>query len=275
MFAKKSLGQNFLKSKGAISAIIETAEIQPGETILEIGPGKGALTEKLLESGAKVTAIEKDSNLIVFLKEKFSDEIQDGKLKLICDDILDFNELEVKKDYKLIANIPYYITGLIIRKFLSSKNQPQKAVLLVQKEVANRICASNKTISKKPCSQKESILSISVKIYGKPKIIKIVRAGSFVPVPKVDSAILLIDDINKKLFKDNRVDEKIFFDFVKAGFSHKRKILAKNLELVLKKYSVKKDRLLLAFKKIGLDPKTRAEDLSINDWLCLINIIFS
>ena len=275
MFAKKSLGQNFLKSKGAISAIIETAEIQPGETILEIGPGKGALTEKLLESGAKVTAIEKDSNLIVFLKEKFSDEIQDGKLKLICDDILDFNELEVKKDYKLIANIPYYITGLIIRKFLSSKNQPQKAVLLVQKEVSNRICASNKTISKKPCSQKESILSISVKIYGKPKIIKIVRAGSFVPVPKVDSAILLIDDINKKLFKDNRVDEKIFFDFVKAGFSHKRKILAKNLELVLKKYSVKKDRLLLAFKKIGLDPKTRAEDLSINDWLCLINIIFS
>ena len=180
MYAKKSLGQHFLKSERALSSIIESAKISPGETILEIGPGLGVLTEKLLDAGAKVIAVEKDDSLFVFLKEKFGE-----KINLIHEDILDFDSNDLGK-YKIVANIPYNITGAILEKFLSADNQPESMVLLVQKEVAERIVARN---------NKESILSISVKAYGDPKYIEKVLAGSFVPAPNVDSAIILIKNM--------------------------------------------------------------------------------
>ncbi|HPY12875.1 MAG TPA: 16S rRNA (adenine(1518)-N(6)/adenine(1519)-N(6))-dimethyltransferase RsmA, partial [Candidatus Paceibacterota bacterium] len=195
MKAKKSLGQNWLKSETAIQEIIKTADLNERELVLEIGPGQGKLTEALLSVGATVVAIEKDDRLIEVLTEKFAAEIKVGRFILIHDDILNldfsslFSSLKTNRrkliaSYCLVANIPYYLTGQIIRKFLSQeKIQPTKMVLMLQKEVAKRIVAGD---------GKESLLSLSVKAYGEPKYIKTVPAGAFVPKPKVDSAILLI-----------------------------------------------------------------------------------
>ena len=186
MKPKKSLGQNFLTSSKAVFEIVTAGEIVKGESILEIGPGKGALTEELLKAGAKLTVIEKDRELIPYLEEKFAKEIRDKSLSIIEGDVLNLDiESVFKKNekYKLIANIPYYITGAIIERFLSIKKKPLLMVILVQKEVAERIVARDK---------KESILSLAVKFYGIPKLIYKVSAGSFFPKPKVDSAVLKI-----------------------------------------------------------------------------------
>ena len=192
--AKKSLGQNFLKSKKALFAMIEAGKVSAGDIVLEIGPGQGALTEKLLETGADVIAIEKDDRLIAILEEKFAEAIQDGALRLVHADVLeeDIAALGLKNNkYKLIANIPYYITGQIFRKFLSGNIQPSKLVMMVQKEIADRIIARD---------GKESLLSLSVKAYGTPKKIMKVEKENFSPQPKVDSAILLVDNISKDFF---------------------------------------------------------------------------
>lgn len=257
IFPKKSLGQNFLKSEGALNTIIEAGEINQGDFVLEIGPGRGALTEKLLESGAKkILAIEKDRDLIKILEEKFFTQIKNGKIEIIEQDILEFEPNLEKREYKVIANIPYYITGAIIRKFLSTQNQPKKMVLLIQKEVAERIIARNK---------KESLLSISVKAYCEPRIEKNVSAGSFVPAPKVDSAIISFQNISKKIFSENNLSEETFFKIIHIAFSHKRKTLRKNLEILFEKETIDKK-----LQEMTLDPKIRAEDLSIDDWVKLI-----
>jgi 16S rRNA (adenine1518-N6/adenine1519-N6)-dimethyltransferase len=167
-------------------------EVNEKDIVIEIGPGKGALTEKLLERAGKVIAIEKDCELVKFLQEKFKKEIENGKLELIEGDILKLRitNYELRK-YKLIANIPYNITGAIIKKFLTEENQPEKMVLLVQKEVAERIVARD---------GKESILSLSVKAYGEPKYIMKVSKRFFSPEPKVDSAIIAINNISRGRF---------------------------------------------------------------------------
>jgi len=257
MKAKKSLGQNWLKSASAIKEIIKAGELKPGELVLEIGPGRGALTKALLSQGVKVLAVEKDDFLIKDLQEKFGSEIKAGKLILIHQDISDFNvekglKTLDKGKYKLIANIPYYITGQIIRQFLSqTTNQPNLMVLMVQKEVAKRIVASDK---------KESILSISTKAYGEPKYIKTVPAGAFDPRPKVDSAILQIKDITRNKLKNTKEEE--FFNLVKKGFGQKRKMLKGNLTL--------SDQILNA---CNIEIKARAEDLTLENWLCLTSKI--
>ena len=262
MFAKKSLGQNWLVSESAIDTIVATGELCDRDTVLEIGPGQGALTKKLLATGATVVAIEKDRALIPILEEKFAPEIKSKQLVLINEDVLDFDIEKIsthqnfspKKNlggqaYKLIANIPYYLTGQIIRKFLSSKNSPTKAVLLVQKEVAERIVAKD---------GKNSLLSIAVKIFGEPKYIKKVPAGAFRPIPKVDSAILLIDNINQNKLKSAGVSEEKFFDILHRGFAQKRKLLASNLKI---------SPTVLAL--CGVEEKARAETLTVENWLCL------
>ncbi len=209
MKAKKSLGQNWLKSESAINEILKSGELEAGELVLEIGPGRGALTKALLSQGVKVLAVEKDDFLIKDLQEKFGSEIKAGKLILIHQDISDFNvekglKTLDKGKYKLIANIPYYITGQIIRQFLSqTTNQPNLMVLMVQREVAQRIVAKD---------NKESILSMSVKAYGEPKYIKTVPAGAFDPKPKVDSAILQIRNITRDKLKE--VKEEDFFEII-------------------------------------------------------------
>lgn len=252
-FAKKSLGQNFLTSTKALSDIISAADVQAGDEVLEIGPGRGVLTTELLKKGAHVTAIEKDTVLVGILKEIFADEIKKGQLSVIEGDVLEFDTATYfsglkNSHYKLIANIPYYITGQIFRMFLEEGNQPSSMTLLVQKEVAERVIARDK---------KESILSMSVKAYGVPSIVSIVKRGSFNPAPNVDSAILHISNISKDLFVKNYIKEKSFFEILKAGFAHKRKIISKNL-------------IEKGFKNVGIvDPKARAEDLTINDFVNL------
>ena len=255
--AKKSLGQNFLKSQKVISKICETGNLIPGETILEIGPGKGALTEKLLKNGVRVIAIEKDDSLVKFLQEKFEKELQANQLILLNEDILEFKIPKNIQKYKLIANIPYNITGAIFKKFLEEEKQPEKMVLLVQKEVAERIVARD---------GKESILSISIKVYGTPKYTMTVNKKFFSPSPKVDSAVISISDISKKNFKSKN-SEKIFFELLKAGFAHKRKLVIGNLKKVLKA----KDNLEEFFIKIGLNKNVRAEDLSVDNWMEISN----
>ncbi len=255
MFAKKSLGQNFLTSQKIVCDVVMSSNITNKDTVLEIGPGKGVLTEELLKYAKKVFAIEKDERLIEVLQEKFINEIKNEKLILINEDILDYDiEKNINSDYILVANIPYYITGALFKKFLSSNNQPKKMVLMLQKEVAKRIVASDK---------KESLLSMSIKVYGTPKYIQKVKAQYFSPKPKVDSAILLVDKISKKYFKE--FSEEKFFIVVKTGFAHKRKLLARNLEELYPKEKIKQ-----VFDTCLIPEKSRAEDLCLQDWLCLL-----
>ena len=262
MFQKKSLGQNFLNNKFVLEKIAVTGSVSKTDTVLEIGPGKGALTAVLLSTGATIIAIEKDDRLIPILSEKFEKEIAEKKLQLIHGDIekLDTTDLGLdNKPYKLIANIPYYITGLIIRKFLESKNQPTEIVFMIQKEVAHRIIARDK---------KESLLSVSVKAYGIPKMARIVKAGNFIPKPKVDSAILHIAHISKDFFTDNNITEDFFFQIVKVGFSEKRKVLVNNLAKF-----IDKEKLAVILTTQNLNPKIRAEDLTLQNWADIIKEI--
>lgn len=194
MKSKKSLGQHFLKSHAVVQKMVETAAISREDIVLEIGPGKGVLTKALLECVGKVIAVEKDEQLRPFLENLFQEEIKKGTLELIFGDILQFTkEKPLYKGssfvkYKVVANIPYYITGEFLRAFLSGDFQPKSMTLLAQKEVAERIVASD---------GKESVLSISVKTYGVPTYVQTVLAHEFLPPPKVDSAILHISDISK------------------------------------------------------------------------------
>jgi 16S rRNA (adenine1518-N6/adenine1519-N6)-dimethyltransferase len=281
MQPKKSLGQNFLQSQGALNKIIEISNLTKDEVVLEIGPGRGALTEKILAKNVSLIAVEKDNELIELLEDKFSKEINENHFELINKDILEFDEKTLPKKYKLIANIPYYITGLIIRKFLSSENQPKQAVLLVQKEVAMRIINKPELVgSDKNPKNKENLLSMSVKIYAEPRYVKTVPAGSFVPAPNVDSAIISLEKISKdklqllskKIKLTVEQTEEIFFEFIHAGFSHKRKTLFKNFKESdsIKERGISKENILTAFNKNELNPNIRAEDLSLENWLCLI-----
>jgi 16S rRNA (adenine1518-N6/adenine1519-N6)-dimethyltransferase len=250
---KKSLGQNFLKSKAALNDIVEAANISDKDIVIEIGPGKGVLTKLLLEKSGKVIAIEKDDRLIEVLSETFKDAIGSKKLELIHGDILEFEPSKYglkSGEYKLVANIPYYITGLVIQQFLTSETQPTLMVLLLQKEVAQRIVTRDK---------RESILSVSVKVYGNPYYIGTVKAKYFSPEPKVDSAIILVDDISKEFF--TRFSERDFFDVVKAGFAHKRKVVISNLKKIFPEKDFEK-----IFDDLLLNRKIRAENLTIEQW---------
>lgn len=252
------LGQHFLKAKWVARSLAYAVGISNGDTVLEIGPGKGALTRELLalakETGARVVAIEKDVVLVVHLNEIFHDEIDSGLLTVHNEDIRDADPKTLgltSGTYVAAANIPYYITGEIIRQFLTAEEQPRAMALLVQKEVAQRIV-----------SKKESLLSLSVKAFGTPKIVMKVPRGNFSPPPSVDSAILVIKNISRDFFSD--IDEDAFFEIVRAGFSSKRKFLARNLA---KKFGpAARDALILC----GIPEKSRAEDVTLEKWKCLI-----
>jgi 16S rRNA (adenine1518-N6/adenine1519-N6)-dimethyltransferase len=282
------LGQNFLKSELALKKIVEAGEINSSDVILEIGPGKGALTEKLLEKAGKVIAVEKDRELFELLQSKFSSQISSGSLVLVHDDILEFKVESYRienykvETYKVIANIPYNITGAILKKFLTAEHQPERMILMVQHEVAKRIVA--RPAGGQARTGKESILSISVKAYGEPKMVMKVPARYFSPAPKVDSAVISINNISRKLFNNNvksvqgstlhrttlhrmeeglklgeTVDEERFWELVKTGFAHKRKKLSGNLKGF---FASKKEFL-------GHFGNKRAEDLTLADWISL------
>ncbi len=240
--AKKSLGQNFLMHARIAERIALSAKLLPGTVVFEIGPGTGKLTRELLKLAKKVIALEADYELFLRLQTEFAQEILQQRLALVHGDIRTFDINTLPKGYALVANIPYYLTGEIFRMFLESDSQPSSMTLLVQKEVAERIARS----------KKESILSLSVKAYGTPKLEFSVPRGAFVPAPKVDSAVLTVRGISRKNFS-TREEEQRFFALIRAGFAHKRKFVRKNLV----------DSGLFAGH---IPEKARAEDLSLQAW---------
>ncbi|MFA5877893.1 MAG: 16S rRNA (adenine(1518)-N(6)/adenine(1519)-N(6))-dimethyltransferase RsmA [Candidatus Staskawiczbacteria bacterium] len=246
----KGLGQNFLVDKATLNKIVSAAGIKPSDNILEIGPGTGILTQELAKKAKKVIAIEKDVKMVELLRETLKDF---KNVEIVPKDILKIKDEDLFRDYKLVANLPYYITSPVIRKFLEIKNQPKVMILMVQKEVAQRICA-------KP--PRMNLLAVSVQFYGTPEIINYVPKESFWPKPKVDSAIIKI--VPKKSLES--LKPELFFKIVKAGFSHPRKQILGNFKNILK---IGGENLLAWLKANSVSPDRRAESLSVGDWINL------
>ncbi|MCK4635452.1 MAG: ribosomal RNA small subunit methyltransferase A [Candidatus Moranbacteria bacterium] len=250
---KKSLGQNFLNDNEIINNIAANANLTENDIVIEIGPGEGILTQKLAEKSKKVIAIEIDDRLIPILNDKFENT---KNIEIIHDGILNINMIDFfakykldNKNYKVIANIPYYITAPIIRLFLELKNPPTEIILMVQKEVAERLTAS---------PGKMSILGISAQYYADVNYLFTVNREKFNPAPKVDSAVVKLEIKNKKTEED-----KEFFRVVKIGFSAKRKTLCNNLANGFQRDKKDIENIL---EKFNLKKNVRAQELSIDDW---------
>lgn len=261
--AKKSLGQHFLHAKWALRSIVEAADVRDADTVLEIGPGEGALTQALLFAGARVVAVEADRRCVLALKERFAEALRVQHLILIEGDIRDktvakglFRESALgDAPYKLVANIPYYLTGMLFRLFLEELRQPQTLVFLVQKEVADQLVGAD---------GKVGMLSLSVKVYGDPELIAKVGRGEFSPPPKVDSAIVRVANISRMRLRGLR--ENDYFRVVKAGLGAKRKMLLGNLAGALK---VSREKLARVFSEVGIDEHARGEDVPFEQWVTL------
>lgn len=248
----KGLGQNFLICKAVLKKIIETAELKRNDVVLEVGPGMGVLTKELAKSAEKIIAVEKDQKMCEILRKVLGGF---NNVEIISADILKVGHWPlVIGHYKVLANLPYYITSPVIRKFLEAEHQPESMVLMVQKEVGQRICA-------KP--PKMNLLAVSIQFYAKPKIISYVKKECFWPKPKVDGAILKISAFNQ--YKNSAFCQQ-FFKIVKAGFSQPRKQLANNLSKGLK---LDKERVLPWLLKNNIQPSQRAETLTIAKWVDL------
>ncbi|HHX58342.1 MAG TPA: ribosomal RNA small subunit methyltransferase A [Candidatus Moranbacteria bacterium] len=255
MKPKKSLGQNFLRNKEALTKIVVAADLGVEQNVLEIGPGEGVLTVELMKKAGRILAVEKDDRLIEKLK------LKNEKLKIIRGDILEVNLPKLLEEnsftnYKLVANIPYYITGKILRLFLETQYQPSLMVLLTQKEVAERIVEKD---------NKSSILSLSVKLFGWVEIIDYVARESFYPVPKVDSAII---KITPHLHQKSKEEIKSLMRIIKIGFASPRKTLLNNLAAGLNKEKLKIEEILVSNE---IDLNVRAESLSLVQWENLRN----
>lgn len=246
---KKSLGQNFLINPHIVEKIIATADLIGEETVVEVGPGFGILTEELLKRAKKVIAIEKDTRLFQFLSGKFKDQIYSGKLELIHGDALKISS--PKTPYSWIANIPYSITSPLLDHFIreNPENLPRRAVLLVQKEVAQKL------VAKPP---KMNVLALHVQTFGDPEIVADVSHANFKPAPKVDSAIIRIDFSKTPKIPElkTKADYEKYFSLIHKAFSQKRKMLRRTLPPEL-------------LKKAGITETRRPETLSIHDWALL------
>jgi len=242
---KKSLGQHWLKDEPTLSYIADRADISLNDTVLEIGPGLGTLTKHLLGRAKEVMAVELDEALAQKLPVH-------EKLQVVQADILKFDLTNLPPGYKVVANIPYYLTSNLLRVLAESANPPGLMVLLVQKEVAQRIAAQ---------SGQMSILSISVQLYYQPQLGKVVPAELFTPPPKIDSQVVILKRRQKPLFKE--LDSSRFFKIVKAGFSERRKKLRSSLAGGLGISKEQADRLLAA-ARVGSD--SRAQELSLQQW---------
>lgn len=249
---KKSLGQHWLRDRDTLGYIADSAEITPDDTVLEIGPGLGTLTSELLRRAKKVIAVEFDEDLARKLPGQFP-----GKnLEVVQSDILAFDLSRLPAGYKVAANVPYYITSKIVQLLMTAENKPAVAVLLVQKEVAERLAAAPGDMS---------ILAISAQVFAEVELGDIVPAELFTPPPKVDSAVVILRARNAPLVGGE--DEKRFFRLVKAGFSAKRKKLRSSLSGGL---AVSKDQVETHLQNAGIGLDKRAEDLSIDQWLSLL-----
>lgn len=249
------LGQNFLKNKNIADKIIKSADLTADDVVLEVGPGKGILTEELAKKAGKVIAVEIDKNLASVLRDKFRNvenvEIAENDiLKLNIESILKSYKLKVA-NYKVVANIPYYITSPIIRFFLENEFPPNEMILMVQKEVAERIVS---------VPGNHSILSLSVQYYAKPELLFYVEKENFDPAPEVDSAVIRISYIAERKTQEERDN---FFRVVRAGFCAKRKTLANNLA---NSFHLDKKKIEEKLSFIKMKPTARAQELSLEDW---------
>jgi len=253
---KKSLGQHFLNSDFVPKQMCDAADLAVGDIVLEIGPGTGILTREILLRGCQVIAIEADLRAIAELKESFASEIASGQLTIHHHDArqLDLAQFGlVDQQFKVVANIPYYISGLLFRLCLESDIQPTTLVFLVQKEVAQRIARDPKS----------SILSMSVRVFGDPSYIGTIKRGHFTPPPAVDSAIIAVYNISRDRLQSTST--KDFFDALHVAFGQKRKQLAGNWRQLFDK-----ERVVQELAILDLPATTRAEDLSIDQFLTLL-----
>jgi len=265
LWAKKGLGQNFLVDEKVFDMIIKAANLIKTDFVIEVGPGTGFLTERLIEKAGHVTAVEYDVNMVRLIKERFKGV---KNLTIIHSDILRTKDYARPDDtvgrglrakrYKVVANIPYYITSPLIKHFLQSDCRPELMVLLVQKEVAEKICG----ISGK------SLITIETQLFGKPEIVGNVPSSSFYPEPKVDSAILRINVYEKPLVSENQLSD--FLRIVKFGFSQKRKKLSNTLGAGL---HVKPSEMAEILRGADINPDLRPENLEIGDWKRLTEIL--
>ena len=253
----KRLGQNFLVYESALQKIVEIAAISREEAVLEVGPGLGGLTCHLAAQACRVVAVELDDRLIPILRQVLTSF---SNVQLIQGDILAQNPAKLfdESGYLVVANIPYYITSILIRHLLESSQNPSRVVLTVQQEVAERICAQ---------PGKLSLLALSVQVYGQPQLRARIPAGAFYPAPQVDSAVVRVDLYKNPLIPAAQLD--VFFRLSKAGFSQKRKTLGNALAASLAWPKQKVVAMLLAAQ---IDPRRRAETLSLDDWKSLTQV---
>ncbi len=258
----RSRGQNFLISEIVYDKIIKAADLKKDDVVLEVGPGLGFLTVKLAKKVKKVIAVELDDKLVEVLRARL-DEHGIGNVEVVNEDILRFQISDFRfqiSEYKIVANLPYNITSIFLRKFLSAEFKPKLMVLMLQEEVAERIVAK---------SGKMSLLSVSVQFYAEPKIIEMVSADCFWPKPEVDSAIIHLTPQPPLLFRrggERGRGEKDFFRLVRIGFSAKRKMLKNNLA---NGYYISQSEAEDKLKKADFDIKIRAQELSVEDWVKL------
>ncbi|HTJ73571.1 MAG TPA: 16S rRNA (adenine(1518)-N(6)/adenine(1519)-N(6))-dimethyltransferase RsmA [Verrucomicrobiae bacterium] len=249
---KKSLGQHWLRDRDTLAYIAECADITPEDTVLEIGPGLGTLTSELLRRAKSVVAVEFDEELARKLPAQFP-----GKdLTVVHQDILSFDLSVLPAGYKVVANVPYYITSKIVQLLMTAQNKPAVVALLVQKEVAERLAARAGDMS---------ILAVSAQLFAEVELGDTVPAALFTPPPKVDSAVVILRTRPQPLVAPE--DEKQFFRLVKAGFSAKRKKLRSSLSGGL---GITKDQAGDYLNKASISPDIRAEDLSIPQWIALV-----
>lgn len=251
----KSLGQHWLNDEASLQAMVAAAGVTPKDTVLEIGPGPGALTSKLVQAAQQVVAVEFDANLARELPAR----VPANNLQVINKDILQFNLGVLPAGYKVAANIPYYLTNKILRTLCESSNHFSQAALLVQKEVAERVCAVPGSMS---------MLSVSVQFYCQAELDKLVPAELFIPPPKVDSQILKLTYRDKPLFD---VEIGDFFRLVKAGFSQRRKTLLNSLSAGLHLGRAEASEII---SSAGIDPGARAQNLSLEQWHDLYKIVY-
>lgn len=245
---KKSLGQHWLHDTATLQAICDSAEVSKDDTVLEIGPGLGTLTKLLVSQAKHVVAVEFDPILAANLDSRVSA----ANLQVVQQDILSFDLTSLPAGYKVVANIPYYLTSNLVRVLSESDNPPSTAVLLIQKEVAERVCAAPGSMS---------ILSVTAQYYWEAGLGEVVPAAMFTPPPKVDSQVLVLHRHEWPLFEG--VDAKQFFRLVKAGFSQKRKTLVNSLSGGL---AISKDAAKTLLSAAKIEPNNRAQALSLEQW---------
>lgn len=252
---KKSLGQNFLYDTNILAQIADLAEISPHDSVLEIGPGLGSLTRVLAEQAGQVVAVELDDRFLPLLQERLAAY---NNVRLIHGDILQQDMARLfSNPYKVVANVPYYITGAILRHLLGSSRRPALIVLTVQREVAERMTAAPPNMS---------LLSVSVQYYGAAQLLKSIKAGAFWPRPDVDSAVVRINLYQTPATVQQQETDRRFFKIVRAGFSQKRKQLQKNL----RQLGLSKQEVSAWLDRASVDGRRRAETLSLDEWRAIL-----